>query len=69
LGSRPTGPTESEDFIVANTTFLSLRLDLWRDNRCDILYFVVEYKHDSSDVWTTGESRSFDYYKRKKFQL
>ena len=55
LGSRPTGPTESEEFILANTTFISLKLDLWRDNRCDILYFVVEYKQESADIWTTGE--------------
>ena len=40
---------------MANTTFISLKLDLWRDNRCDILYFVVEYKQESADIWTTGE--------------
>ena len=54
LGSRPTGPTESDLFIEANTTFLTLKLDSWSDHRCDILYFVVEYKLASSDSWTTG---------------
>ena len=53
LGNRPTAPTSSYDFILANTTFLSLKLDLWDDHNCEILYFVIEYKMASADHWIT----------------
>ena len=53
LGNRPTAPTSSYDFILANTTFLSLKLDQWDDHNCEILYFVIEYKMASADHWIT----------------
>ena len=53
LGNRPTAPTASYDFILANTTFLSLKLDQWDDHNCEILYFVIEYKMASADHWIT----------------
>ena len=55
MGNRPTGPTDTDKFVYANTTYLSLRLDAWDDHKCEILYFVVEYKLESSDSWTTGK--------------
>jgi hypothetical protein len=53
LGNRPTAPNSPYDFILANTTFLSLRLDQWDDHNCEILYFVIEYKMASTDNWIT----------------
>ena len=55
LGNRPTGPSDTDKFVYANTTYLSLRLDAWNDHKCEILYFVVEYKLESSTSWTTGK--------------
>lgn len=52
-GSRPSAPKE-EDFLIANATFILLKLDQWTDNNCHILYFVVEYRLHDSDTWTTG---------------
>jgi len=53
LGSRPTGPNEADLFVQSNTTYLSLKLDTWSDHRCEILYFVVEYKLAAVDTWST----------------
>ena len=55
LGSRPTGPNEADLFVQSNTTYLSLKLDTWSDHRCEILYFVVEYKLAAVDTWSTGK--------------
>jgi len=52
-GSRPTAPSTPEEFVRANATFLSLALSKWQEHACQILYFVVEYKLASDDVWTT----------------
>ena len=41
--------------MTANTSYVVLHLDKWDDHRCDILYFVVEYKLHAIDTWTTGE--------------
>ena len=62
LGSRPTGPNEADLFVEANTTYLSLKLDTWSDHRCEILYFVVEYKLTVVDTWSTGMSQSACYW-------
>ena len=62
LGSRPTGPNEADLFVEANTTYLSLKLDTWSDHRCEILYFVVEYKLAAVDTWSTGMSQSACYW-------
>ena len=56
-GDRPSGPPAS-DFVTANTSYVVLHLDRWDDHRCDILYFVVEYKLSREDTWTIGEERS-----------
>ena len=53
LGNRPTAPGDAYEFIVANTTFLSLRLDQWDDHNCEILYYVIEYKMALVDNWIT----------------
>lgn len=41
-GTVPTVPTPS-DLLVVNSTTVSLRLDLWPDSGCPMLYYVVEY--------------------------
>ncbi len=53
-GSRPTGPEQAE-FVSSNVTFVSLRLDRWRDHGCRVLYFVVEYKlrNGGDRAWIT----------------
>lgn len=51
-GSRPTGPTQ-EAFVVSNTTYFTLKLDAWKEHQCQILYFVIEYKRQTADTWTT----------------
>nr|XP_040568004.1 Down syndrome cell adhesion molecule-like protein Dscam2 isoform X1 [Lepeophtheirus salmonis] len=51
-GSRPTGPP-MDNFIVSNVTYFTLRLDQWEDHNCAILYFVLEYKLESSETWIT----------------
>ena len=58
LGRSPTAASPEDDshnpFIVANTTFATLRLELWSDGGCEIMYFTVEYKLGySHSTWIT----------------
>ncbi len=59
LGNRPSAPNSQYDFVTANTTFLSLRLDQWDDHNCEILYFVIEYKPSYAHDWITGKIKTY----------
>lgn len=65
LGSSPASPTLSvrtqgqspgippaAAFLAPNSTTLALRLHVWPDNGCPILYFVVQYRPISEFHWT-----------------
>ena len=51
-GARPSAP-EQTDFLEANTTFVTVKPLAWDEHRCQILYFVIEYKLASAESWTT----------------
>lgn len=65
-GDRPSGPPEA-DFIVANTSHISLNLNMWDDHRCQILYFVIEYKLHTVDTWTTGKEERLEIAQNTNF--
>ena len=49
-GQRPSGPPQN-DFLVSNSSFVTLKLDAWMDHRCPIEYYVVEYKLHHEDTY------------------
>ncbi|XP_017775727.1 PREDICTED: Down syndrome cell adhesion molecule-like protein Dscam2 [Nicrophorus vespilloides] len=48
----PPGVPSSTSFISPNSTSVVLRLHVWPDNGCPILYFVLQYRKSSESQWT-----------------
>ncbi|XP_049818857.1 Down syndrome cell adhesion molecule-like protein Dscam2 isoform X3 [Aethina tumida] len=48
----PPGVPSASSFITPNSTTVTLRLHLWPDNGCPILYFILQYRKASESQWT-----------------
>ncbi|XP_066139979.1 cell adhesion molecule Dscam2 isoform X2 [Euwallacea fornicatus] len=48
----PPGVPPAASFVSPNSTSVSLRLHVWPDNGCPILYFVLQYRKTSESQWT-----------------
>ncbi|KAF7270098.1 hypothetical protein GWI33_016898 [Rhynchophorus ferrugineus] len=48
----PPGVPPAASFINPNSTSVTLRLHVWPDNGCPILYFVLQYRKASESQWT-----------------
>ncbi|XP_074032455.1 Down syndrome cell adhesion molecule 2 isoform X3 [Leptinotarsa decemlineata] len=48
----PPGVPSPSSFIAPNSTTVILRLHMWPDNGCPILYFILQYKKASEVQWT-----------------
>ncbi|ERL93382.1 hypothetical protein D910_10674, partial [Dendroctonus ponderosae] len=48
----PPGVPQAASFIAPNSTSVSLRLHVWPDNGCPILYFVLQYRKALESQWT-----------------
>lgn len=48
----PPGVPSSQSFISPNSTSVILRLHVWPDNGCPILYFILQYRKASESQWT-----------------
>ncbi|XP_022918386.1 cell adhesion molecule Dscam2 isoform X1 [Onthophagus taurus] len=49
---RPPGVPIASQFISPNSTSVVLRLHVWPDNGCPILYFIVQYRKAAESQWT-----------------
>ncbi|XP_043473238.1 Down syndrome cell adhesion molecule-like protein Dscam2 isoform X4 [Leptopilina heterotoma] len=49
---QPPGIPPSAAFLAPNSTTLALRLHVWPDNGCPILYFVIQYRPINEFHWT-----------------
>lgn len=49
---QPPGIPAASAFLSPNSTTLALRLHMWPDNGCPIVYFVIEYRPISEYHWT-----------------
>ncbi|XP_064213100.1 cell adhesion molecule Dscam2 isoform X2 [Tribolium castaneum] len=47
----PPGVPPASSFITPNSTSVLLRLHVWPDNGCPILYFILQYRKASSSQW------------------
>ncbi|XP_044271118.1 Down syndrome cell adhesion molecule-like protein Dscam2 isoform X3 [Tribolium madens] len=47
----PPGVPPASSFISPNSTSVLLRLHVWPDNGCPILYFILQYRKASSSQW------------------
>nr|CAD7425865.1 unnamed protein product [Timema monikensis] len=50
-GGAPKVPVQ-DDFLVVNSTSVTLILEAWPSNGCPLLYFVVEYRPRGQSEWT-----------------
>ncbi|KAJ8924818.1 hypothetical protein NQ315_000972 [Exocentrus adspersus] len=48
----PPGVPSASSFITPNSTSVVLRLHVWPDNGCPILYFILQYRKASESQWT-----------------
>ncbi|CAH0547661.1 unnamed protein product [Brassicogethes aeneus] len=48
----PPGVPPAPTFITPNSTSVTLRLHVWPDNGCPILYFILQYRKASESQWT-----------------
>ncbi|XP_025829144.1 Down syndrome cell adhesion molecule-like protein Dscam2 isoform X2 [Agrilus planipennis] len=48
----PPGVPAPSAFIFPNSTSVILRLHIWPDNGCPILYFILQYRKTSEAQWT-----------------
>ncbi|XP_060535010.1 cell adhesion molecule Dscam2 isoform X1 [Cylas formicarius] len=48
----PPGVPPAVSFINPNSTSVTLRLHVWPDNGCPILYFILQYRKASESQWT-----------------
>ncbi|KAJ8927237.1 hypothetical protein NQ314_020327, partial [Rhamnusium bicolor] len=48
----PPGVPSASSFITPNSTSVILRLHVWPDNGCPILYFILQYRKASESQWT-----------------
>lgn len=51
---QPPGVPPAATFLMPNSTSVALRLHVWPDNGCPLLYFIVQYKSASESQWTLG---------------
>ncbi|XP_033224907.1 Down syndrome cell adhesion molecule-like protein Dscam2 [Belonocnema kinseyi] len=49
---QPPGIPPSAAFLAPNSTTLALRLHVWPDNGCPILYFIIQYRPINEFHWT-----------------
>ncbi|XP_044016886.1 Down syndrome cell adhesion molecule-like protein Dscam2 isoform X3 [Aphidius gifuensis] len=49
---QPPGIPAASTFLSPNSTTLALRLHMWPDNGCPIVYFVIEYRPINEYHWT-----------------
>ncbi|KAK4877583.1 hypothetical protein RN001_010089 [Aquatica leii] len=49
----PPGVPSANTFIFPNTTAVVLRLHIWPDNGCPLLYFILQYRKSSDSQWTS----------------
>ncbi|KAJ8949300.1 hypothetical protein NQ318_006725 [Aromia moschata] len=47
----PPGVPSPVSFIAPNSTSVTLRLHVWPDNGCPILYFILQYRKASESQW------------------
>lgn len=57
----PPGVPSASSFITPNSTTVTLRLHLWPDNGCPILYFILQYRKASESQWTLGKTSTEEY--------
>lgn len=50
----PPGVPPAARFIFPNSTSVTLKLDVWPDSGCPILYFILQYRKASESQWTLG---------------
>ncbi|KAL1516797.1 hypothetical protein ABEB36_000653 [Hypothenemus hampei] len=48
----PPGVPAAASFVAPNSTSVSLKLHVWPDNGCPILYFVLQYRKALDSQWT-----------------
>ncbi|XP_018569506.1 Down syndrome cell adhesion molecule-like protein Dscam2 [Anoplophora glabripennis] len=48
----PPGVPSASSFITPNSTSVVLRLHVWPDNGCPILYFILQYRKATESQWT-----------------
>ncbi|KAB0795843.1 hypothetical protein PPYR_09904 [Photinus pyralis] len=48
----PPGVPSANTFVFPNTTAVILRLHVWPDNGCPLLYFILQYRKASDSQWT-----------------
>lgn len=53
----PPGVPTASSFIFPNSTSVLLRLHVWPDNGCPILYFILQYRKASSSQWILGNNK------------
>lgn len=53
-GQKPGVPQRS-NFIYQNSTYVLLNLNVWPDNGCPILYFVIKYRQHNDIEWIIGK--------------
>ncbi|KAF5279124.1 hypothetical protein FQA39_LY05802 [Lamprigera yunnana] len=49
----PPGVPSAHTFVFPNTTAVVLRLHVWPDNGCPLLYFILQYRKSSDSQWTS----------------
>lgn len=50
----PPGVPQAARFVFPNSTSITLKLDVWPDSGCPILYFILQYRKVSEAQWTLG---------------
>lgn len=50
----PPGVPTAASLISPNSTSVVLRLHVWPDNGCPILYFILQYRKATDSQWTLG---------------
>lgn len=50
------GVPQGTALIQPNSTSVLLRLHVWPDNGCPLLYFVIQYRSNTDNLWILGEA-------------
>ncbi|KZC04295.1 Down syndrome cell adhesion molecule-like protein Dscam2, partial [Dufourea novaeangliae] len=52
-GSKPDdSPSNGDNFVTVNVSWITLHLSTWNDGGCPITYFELEYRRSGEDIWT-----------------
>lgn len=51
---QPPGIPPAVNFLSPNSTSVVLRLHVWPDNGCPLLYFILQYRKITDSQWTLG---------------